>query len=270
VNYKRKMRIHRLKECVLKEAGLRGQDVLTLLRLYVGPEEGKTDTATREQIIFQPWTSESQGSPFSALNPIVINQKALSSELGISPAEMSGVVQRCKSLGLLNPDCTVPQQPFFKLLEHGLRFFLPALSGIDVLGVPTAWGNSTVAKVLRGPKNRTPVWAADLGEVHGPAVTPLFRSVPYIVPSRPKLYAALAAVDLLRLSGARETEVALDLLREWSKHFQNGKTVSCLLVEPHWGSIWMRHCTVFCAPLWMLTSWSKWYRFPGSIRLRRN
>ena len=89
----------------------------------------------------------------------------------------------------------------------------PTFAGKDALGVPTAWGNPTVAKILRGPSTRIPVWAADTGEVHGPSVTPLFRSVPYIATQNSKLYAALAAVDLLRLGGARETEVALEVLR---------------------------------------------------------
>lgn len=38
--------------------------------------------------------------------------------------------------------------------------------------------------------------------------------MPYIAPQHPKLYAALAAVDLLRLGGAREAEVGLEVLRD--------------------------------------------------------
>jgi hypothetical protein len=192
----------------MKEQGLRGQDVLTLLRLYVGAAGDKQDRAIQTNVILEPWAQ----SGTQKYQP-TLNQKALSQELGISPAEMSGVVLRCKNLGLLNPDFTVQLQPFFRLLENGLRYFLPALSGKDCLGVPTSWGNPSVAKILRGPAGRTPVWAADTGEVHGPAVTPLFRSVPYIVSHHSKLYAALAAVDLLRLGGARETEVGLEVLR---------------------------------------------------------
>lgn len=197
----------------MKESGLRGQDVLTLLRLYVGPAEGIEDSVVQKKPLtdhFKKGFVKAAGSPTT--EPI-LNQKALSQELGISPAEMSGVVLRCKSLGLLNPDFTVQQQPFFKLLDNGLRYFLPAFAGKDSLGVPTAWGNPIIANQLRGPSTRIPVWSADTGEVHGPAVTPLFRSVPYIIIQNAKLYAALAAVDLLRLGGARETEVALEVLR---------------------------------------------------------
>jgi hypothetical protein len=193
----------------MKESGLRGQDVLTLLRLYVGAEAGAADVAIQNRAM----TDHFKKVVGVAANETSINQKALSQELGISPAEMSGVVLRCKSLGLLNPDFTVQQQHFFKLLENGLRYFIPTFAGKDALGVPTAWGNPTVAKILRGPATRIPVWAADTGEVHGPSITPLFRSVPYIAALNSKLYAALAAVDLLRLGGARETEVALEVLR---------------------------------------------------------
>ena len=198
----------------MKEPGLRGQDVLTLLRLFVGAADGATDWALQNRPQPAHFKLGLQKLDGVMLLEVNLNQKALSQELGISPAEMSGVVLRCKNLGLLNPDFTVQLQPFFKLLENGLRYFLPTLAGRDSLGVPTAWGNPTVAKLLRGPAGRTPVWAADTGEVHGPTVTPLFRSVPYIAPQHPKLYAALAAVDLLRLGGAREAEVGLEVLRD--------------------------------------------------------
>lgn len=201
----------------MKEPGLRGQDVLTLLRLYVGEPDESVDAAIQNQTITSSRSNEALQKIGMPSSKLTLNQKALSLELGISPAEMSGVVLRCRNLGLLNPDFTVQLQPFFKLLENGLRYFLPALAGKDSLGVPTAWGNPTVAKILRGPSSRIPVWAADTGEVHGPAVTPLFRSVPYFVTGHTKLYAALAAVDLLRLGGARETEVALVVLQGLKK-----------------------------------------------------
>jgi hypothetical protein len=197
----------------MKDSGLRGQDVLTLLRLHIGPAEGSIDTAIQNQAMTEPWTREVMKAAGLPPSKLTLSQKALSTELGISPAEMSGIILRCKGLGLLNPDFTVQWHPFLKLLENGLRYFLPALAGKDCLGVPTAWGNPTVAKILRGPATRIPVWASDTGEVHGPSVTPLFRSVPFIATHHPKLYAALAAVDLLRLGGARETEVALEILR---------------------------------------------------------
>jgi hypothetical protein len=197
----------------MKETGLRGQDVLTLLRLYVGPSNGQTEMAISNRVV----TEQTKRSAFKAAGVAaaepVLNQKALALELGISPAEMSGVVLRCKNLGLLNPDFSVQQKQFLQLLTHGLRYFLPAHSGKDSLGVPTAWGNPKVAKILKGPPLRIPVWSADTGEVHGPAVTPLFRSVPYVALHHENLYAALAAVDLLRIGGARESEVAVELLR---------------------------------------------------------
>ena len=84
----------------MKEAGLRGQDVLTLLRLYVGAEAGVADVAVQNRAMTDHFKKVA-GVP---ANETTINQKALSQELGISPAEMSGVVLRCKSLGLLNPD----------------------------------------------------------------------------------------------------------------------------------------------------------------------
>lgn len=203
----------------MRDKGLKGQDVLALCRLWVGPSKQDSTTSAdsdpvRSRRVLSHLEKKAWGDGEPPLFLEGINQKVLAGELGLSVAEMSLSVGRIQESGLVNPDWSIRVEPFLRFLEWGVPYFLPPVQGPDVLGVPTAWGPPLVAKHLRGSKRRTPVWPADVGEAMGPSISPLFRTVPLLVRDHPKLHAALAAVDLLRLGGAREKEAALLVLGE--------------------------------------------------------
>jgi hypothetical protein len=198
----------------MRDKGLKGQDVVALCRLWTGA--ASWTPGGRDPIITtRPLTKfEKEAWGEGGVVLLGISQKSLAGELGLSVAEMSHSVGRLQASGLVNPDWTVRADPFLRFLEWGVPYFLPPMQGPDVLGVPTAWGHPQVALHLRGSNRRTPVWPSDVGEAMGPAFSPLYRTVPLVVRDNPRLHAALAAVDLLRLGGAREKEAALVVLGE--------------------------------------------------------
>lgn len=197
----------------MRDQGLKGQDIIVMSRLWVGGCNAGPDPIKNTKLL-----SDLQKKGWGDGQPphfvVGISQKALAHELGLSFAEMSLSAARCQASGLLNPDWSVRAEPFLRVLEWGLPFFLPAVRGGDALGVPTAWGQERIAAHLRGSATRVPVWASEVGTTVGPSLSPLFRTVPLFVREHPQLHAALAAIDLLRLGGAREKEVALTVLRE--------------------------------------------------------
>lgn len=200
----------------MRDKGLKGQDVVALCRLWVGaagPGAGGLDPIKNARAL-SVLEKRTWGGGEAPAAVVAINQKALAGELGLSVAEMSHSVGRLQSSGLVNPDWTVRAEPFLRFLEWGVRFFLPPVQGPDVLGVPTAWCHPQVAVHIRGSNRRTPVWPSDVGEAMGPSLSPLYRTVPLVVRDNARLHAALAAVDLLRLGGAREKEAALIVLGE--------------------------------------------------------
>jgi hypothetical protein len=203
----------------MRDKGLKGQDVVALCRLWVGTSKGypnnpaNVDTVISRRVLSY-YEKKAWGDGEPPLFLVGINQKVLAGELGLSVAEMSLSVGRLQFSGLVNPDWSVRAEPFLRFLEWGVPFFLPPVQGPDVLGVPTAWGHPQVSLHLRGSNRRTPVWPSDVGEAMGPSLSPLYRTVPLVVRDNPRLHAALAAVDLLRLGGAREKEAAIIVLGE--------------------------------------------------------
>ena len=195
----------------MRDQGLKGQDIVVLARLWVGGVHGNPDpikiTKTLSSFEKKIWR-ESEPPPFL----VGISQKALAEELGLSVAEMSLSAGRIQASGLVNADWSVRSAPFLHLVEWGVPYFLPPVQGPEALGVPTAWGHDVVASHLRGSAARAPVWPSDVGTVMGPSLSPLFRTVPLMAREHLRLHAALAAIDLLRLHGAREKEVALAVL----------------------------------------------------------
>ncbi len=63
-------------------------------------------------------------------------------------------------------------------------------------------------------KSDTPVWSHPKGLVRGPAVEPLYRSIPAVISKREELYYLLVLVDFIRLGRARERSWAAATLTE--------------------------------------------------------
>ncbi len=145
----------------------------------------------------------------------------LSTELGLSQAEVHLALKRSQKAGLLQLEKEkgsrshkkiVNRAALLEIIAHGLRYLCPPDRGGVTRGVPTA---SAAVKDfgLRGHEALPPVWPDPLGEVRGLSFSPLYESVPFAAKREPKLYEALALVDSIRGGQVRERKLAENRLR---------------------------------------------------------
>ena len=136
-------------------------------------------------------------------------------DLGLSQAEVHNALRRSAESGLYLPkQQQVSRQALLELLVHGVRYVFPAKLGATSRGMPTAWAAAPLAKMIRSSKDDKPVWPTAAGKARGPAVEPLYESVPDAAGRDPKLYELLVLVDAIRIGGAREREIAASELTD--------------------------------------------------------
>lgn len=159
---------------------LRPQDIVVLLKLASGAENG-------------PWL-----------------QRDIARDLHISPAEVHKALRRAAESGLYRPgQRKVTRHALFELVIHGLKYVYPAQLGAPARGIPTAWGAAVLRDRLVSNEADRPVWPHAEGTARGPALCPLYKSVPAAALEDPALYDLLALVDAIRLGGARERTLAI-------------------------------------------------------------
>ena len=193
----------------MRDAGLKGQDILVLLRLAVGPRPGHVENLIKTRGTTLMERKEWGDNASYLITRLAQNE--LAEEVGISTAEANHSVSRCSVL--LNPDFTVRQEPFLDLLLYGIPYFIPAQKGAPVAGVPTAWGCALMQAHYAKLGDAPPVWPSESGEVRGMSVSPIYKSAPYVSRDHSRMYLGLAAIDLIRLGRARDVEVAMRVLR---------------------------------------------------------
>lgn len=148
--------------------------------------------------------------------------KDIASSLGISPAEISYAMERCRVAQLV--DATKSQINTLALKEflvHGLKYVFPAEPGRMMRGVPTAVSASPIKEhIAQG--NDIYVWPYKKGTMRGQSVNPLYPTVPEAVTNDEELYRLLAIVDTLRMGRTREREIAIvELDKAFKEYGQN-------------------------------------------------
>lgn len=162
----------------------------------------------------------------------------LGAQLGISASEVHGAMNRASAATLLDLEQRRPRvRNLLEFLEHGIRYVFVARRGEVTRGMPTAfWAAPLNARLwqplpqfdnvlTRAAANATGVpqvsapaiplvWPHPEGEVRGEGLEPLYPSVVDAARRDAKLYECLALVDALRVGGAREKKLAIDLLAE--------------------------------------------------------
>jgi hypothetical protein len=146
----------------------------------------------------------------------------LGTDLRLSASEVHGAINRASAAGLLNREQRRPHvSQLLEFLEHGIRYvFIPHRSGIT-RGIPTAHSAHPLSDELLNPGTPNQhivhglsmiVWPHPEGEVRGAGLEPLYASSVEAARSDPRLHECLALVDALRIGGARERKLAIDLL----------------------------------------------------------
>lgn len=146
-------------------------------------------------------------------------QNAMARELGMSAGEVSGAIGRAVRARLATRNAEHGTRPVYSALQefliHGARYVFPAEEKAITRGMPTAWAAPPLAAELAGAiDEQPPVWPDPNGEVRGPAIEPLYHSVPQAARRDAALYELLALVDAIRIGRARERKRAEELLRE--------------------------------------------------------
>lgn len=142
-------------------------------------------------------------------------QPEIASALSISQSTVSRALSTAEALSLYRPKAKrVNVIALESALVHGARYFLGAVKGGDVRGIPTAWAAPPLSDEIAASDPLPPVWPDPTGNVRGLSLEPLHPSVPRAAKSDPHLYELLALLDVLRIGGAREVGLAVKALHE--------------------------------------------------------
>ena len=143
----------------------------------------------------------------------------LANELGISPAEISCSLERCKIAKLIdNTKKRVNILSFQDFMIHGLKYVYPPLPGAIVRGMPTAFSAEPIrSKISQGQDSY--VWPSKDGNHRGQAIEPLYRTVPEACSKDNALYELLVIADTLRMGRVRELEIAIEELKIRLDHY---------------------------------------------------
>lgn len=142
--------------------------------------------------------------------------RSISEDLGIPHAGVQRSVARLSEAGLYLPRRgAVVESLAMDLMTTGARFLVPPKYLGQGGGTPTAWYGGLLASRIRSVGKDLPVvWPDPRGRVHGLYLEPLDPRVPDVARARPELGELMRAVDASRIGGAREREVADQLVRE--------------------------------------------------------
>ncbi len=185
------MRIANLNDMNLKSNGMRPQDIVVLLK------------------------------KMTPSGQVMLN-KDIAASLGISPAEISEALERCRVSQLV--DSTKKRVNTLALkdfLVYGLRYVFPVVPGSVVRGIPTVVSASPIKEQVAQSKD-VYVWPYKKGTVRGQSIIPLYSSVPEAVSNDEELYKLLVIVDTLRMGRVREREFAIsELDKSFARYGQN-------------------------------------------------
>jgi hypothetical protein len=135
----------------------------------------------------------------------------VASDLGLSPSEVHGAIQRLRSSRLLH-GAALKDKPNISALEefliHGLKYVFPAEHGEVTRGIPTSYAAEPLKSEIAPSNDLPPVWPWHEGDTRGVGLEPLYKSVPHAALRDPALYQLLALVDAIRDGRARERNLA--------------------------------------------------------------
>ena len=126
-----------------------------------------------------------------------------------SIGEVHNAIARLRSAGLVDPDTRlVEREPLLQFIRWGVAYSFPPTIGGSTVGVATASLDGNLGGTDGVPAQVEFVWPSSAGTSRGAALVPLHPRVPELAEHNPRLYVLLAAVDLIRVGGARERAAA--------------------------------------------------------------
>jgi len=184
---------------------MKSQDIVILLKLVSLQNQEDSD------LLDSPDWSSGREEPYSV--------RGLGNSLGISKTEVSASLNRSLESGLAIRDRSYRRvkpnrRDLCEFIANGLKFVFPAKPGAPERGVPTGFSAPMLEGQLISVGQDIYVWAYAEGRVRGLSIEPLFKSVPEAVQKDQRLYEYLALVDAIRLGKQRESNLAVERLKQ--------------------------------------------------------
>jgi len=143
----------------------------------------------------------------------LITLSELSAFIRLSGSETHAAMARLEQSQLLAAATRELRRPlagnFLEFAEHGLRYVFPPELGPPTRGLATAAGVVPGISMSGAPL----VWPLEEGGACGPALAPLYRTVPAACMKNADLHLAMAALDCLRVGRPRERQAGLAALK---------------------------------------------------------
>jgi hypothetical protein len=140
---------------------------------------------------------------------------AIAQGLAMSTSEVHGSVQRARLSRLIaTKELVANRIALLEFATHGVMYAFPASLGPVTRGIATASGGPSLRDVLITTDEGAPVWPYALASERGPALYPLYPSIPSVAERDPPLYDVLTLIDAVRIGAARERELALNLIAQ--------------------------------------------------------
>lgn len=134
----------------------------------------------------------------------------LAAALGLSQAEISFSLNRCRTVGFLDSTKKkVMKAALLEFLVHGLKYVFPARPGPVARGLPTAHSAAPLAGKIVARADDMHVWPYENGKTRGQSIDPLYGKAPQAAEKDRELYELLALVDAIRAGRAREQALAI-------------------------------------------------------------
>jgi hypothetical protein len=133
-------------------------------------------------------------------------QSQVAAGLGISQSNVHRALAQLDRSGLL-VEGGPHRAALHELIVHAVRYVFPGELGAPSRGIATARAGPTLASQVRSD---TPyVWPFDAGSAFSPSVAPFHPRGPAAAARCAPFYELMALIDVLRVSRARERELAV-------------------------------------------------------------
>ncbi|WP_348944251.1 hypothetical protein ABHF33_12445 [Chitinibacter sp. FCG-7] len=208
---------------------MKSQDILLLLKLVSLEQQGtvhkKAGLLAIHQLMDLSWKDwdedstldfESTQDPTPSGDSSPYSVRGLAQLTGIGKSEISNALSRCFFSGLAkqgrgDSSLTVNTKALLEFLVYGIRYVFPVKLQENTRGIATCLTAPIFGGELRSTE-QSPVWPYAKGNSSGPAIEPLYKTVPVAVNQDPQLYAMLASLDSIRLGLPRERNLAVKKL----------------------------------------------------------
>ena len=138
---------------------------------------------------------------------------SIAHDLEMSSSMVFNGVKRAAQARLFDPNRKKPRlRALEEFLVHGAKYAFAPDIGTMTRGMPTAFASPALRDRISFKPEEIYVWPHPIGENRGLSFSPLYKSVPEICMQDGTLHEILGLVDALRLGGAREGNLARELL----------------------------------------------------------